>query len=373
MRLNARHRVLLAVTLIISAAFTVNLYIKYQRLSERYESQTNELSHLQAMFVEVEETLHQLNITLTSLETSPIVKAASMIISQVGLDYFNLYFHDPKVEIMPYDPNVTMVTFKYDIEIGDYSVEKDVWFYFHPKYTWPYGIPIEENLQPFKLTADEAIDLAVDAGLPDGPYELEAFISYVGPGDLFPLTGDEEKYVWRVVSWEDPPWANPRKRQSAHVNPQTGKVYKIRHGGLTYLESTVDTLEEALSHGVDGYVKLHYPEFPKSINLTTTEDNTFTLQASFKSYLENITQVALTIDPYNTDTYWIHSRTGDQLRKYLSYDPSGVIILDAGETLNITCTLRLPPSEEEFSFKPRSLRGLGIGAENMLLVADFGT
>ena len=301
------------------------------------------------------------------------MKAASMIISQVGLDYFNLYFHDPKVEVMPYDPNVTMVTFKYDIEIGDYSVEKDVSFYFHPKYTWPYGIPIEENLQPFKLTADEAIDLAVDAGLPDGPFELEAFISYVGPGDVFPLTGDEEKYVWRVVSWEDPPWANPRKRQSSHINTHTGKVYGVWHGGKTYTEDLVDTEDEAFSHGVDGYVKLHYPEFPKAINLTNTEDFTFTLQMSFKSYVEDITEVKVNVDPNNTDTYWLHSRTGDQLRKYLSYDPNGVIILDAGETLNITCTLRLPPSEEEFSFKPRSLRGLGIGAENKLLVADFGT
>ena len=60
--------------------------------------------------------------------------------------------------------------------------------------------------------------------------------------------------------------------QSAHVNPHTGEVYKIRHGGLAYQESTVDTLEEALSHGVDGYVKLHYPEFPTSINLTNTEE-----------------------------------------------------------------------------------------------------
>lgn len=373
MRLSARVSVLLAATLIVSAAFTVNLYFKYQSLSERYESQTNELSHLQAMFIEVEEALHKLNITLTSLETSPTVKAASMIISQVGLDYFNRYFHDPVVEVAPYDPNVTMVTFKYDIQIGDYSVEEEVFFYFHPKYVWPYGIPIEENLQPFTVTADEAKDLAVDAGLPGGPYELEAYISYVGPGDVIPLTGDEEKYVWRIVSWEDPPWANPRKRQSAHVNPHTGKVYKIRHGGKTYLEEHVDTSEEAFFHGIDGYVKLHYPELPKSINVTNAEDFTFTLQASFKSYVENVTEVEITFDPYNTDTYWIQTDTGDRLREYLSYYPNGVIILDAGETLNITCTLRLPPSEEVFSFKPRALRGLGIGAENILLVADFDT
>jgi len=371
-RLNTRQTILLAATLIISAAFIINLNNKYRRLSEKYELQTTELYHLQAMFTEVEEILHQLNITFTSLETSPAVKAANMIISQVGLEYFNQYFHDPMVEIAKYDLNTTIVTYKYDIEVGDYTVEKDVSFYFHPKYTQHYGIPIEGNLQPFTVTADEAINLAVDAGLPDGPYELEAYISYVGPGDVVPLTGDEEKYVWRVISWEDPSWANPRKRQSAHVNPHTGRVYKVRHGGKTYMEEYVDTLEEALAHGIDGYVKLDYPEFPRTINLTNTENITFTLQVSFKSYVENITEARVTVDPYNTDTYWIHSNTGDLLRKYLSYDPSGVIIVDAGETLNITCTLSLPPSEEGFSFNRRALRGLGIGAENMLLVHDLG-
>jgi len=364
---------ILLVALIALSALHVDLNNKYLNLSESYDSQTTELAHLQTIFIEVEETLHKLNITLTSLETSPTVKAASMIISQVGLDYFNLYFHDPKVVITPYDPNVTLVTFKYDIEIGDYTVENDVSFFFHPKYTQHYGIPIEGNLQPFTVTADEAKKLAVDAGLPDGPYELEAYISYVYPGDVSPLTGDEEKYVWNVISWEDPPWANPRKRQSAHVNPHTGKVYKIRHGGKTYLEEYVDTLEEALSHGIDGYVKLDYPEFPRTINLTNTENITFTLQVSFKSYVENITEARVTVDPYNTDTYWIHSNTGDLLRKYLSYDPSGVIIVDAGETLNITCTLSLPSSEEGFSFNRRALRGIGIGAENMLLVHDIST
>lgn len=338
---------------------------KYLNLSESYDSQTTELARLQTALKEV--------VNLLSFETISTVKAANMIISQVGFEYFNQYFHNPTVEKAKYDSNTTIVTYKYDIEIGDYTVEKNVSFYFHPKYTQHYGIPIEGNLQPFTVTVDEAIELAVDAGLPDGPYELEAYISYVGPGDVLPLTGDEEKYVWRVISWEDPPWANPRKRQSAHVNPHTCRVYKIRHGGKTYREEYVDTLEEALSHGIDGYVKLDYPEFPQTINLTNTENITFTLQVSFKSYVENITEARVTVDPYNTDTYWIHSDTGDLLRKYLNYDPSGVIIVDAGETLNITCTLSVPPSEEGFSFNRRALRGLGIGAENMLLVHDIST
>ena len=375
-RIRCAHRtlvILLVGTFIVTSAIIINLNNKYLNLSESYDSQTTELAHLQTTLNEVEEVLNQLNITLASLETSPTVKAASMIISQVGLKYFNQHFHDPIVETAKYDSNTTIVTYKYDIEIGDYSVEKDVFFIFHPKYTQHFGIPIEENLQPFKVTADEAKILAVNEGLPDGPYELEAYIQYIGPGDVYPLTGDEEKYVWRIVSWEDPPWANPRKRQSAHVDPNTGEVYTIRHGGRTVHEAHVDTPEKALPYGVEGYVKLHYPELPKKIFLSKEENITFILHVSFTSHVEDLTEAKVTIDPHNSDTYWIHSSTGDQLRDYLNYEPNGEFIIEAGESVNITCTLHLPPSEEGLSFNRYSLHGLGIGAENILLVHDLDT
>jgi len=349
----------------------IELEQRYLSLSEKYYSQTLELEHLQSTLKEVEETLKQYNITLTSLETDPIVKAANTIISQVGVEYFNQYFHDPSVHTPQWNPNVTIVTYKYCIQVGNYTTEWNVPFYFYPNFMRHYGIPTENNLQPFTVTAEEAKKLAVDEGLPDGPYELEAYSQYVGPGDVYPLTGDEEKYVWRIVSWEDPPWANPRKRQSAHVDPITGEVYVIRHGGRTVQEEYVDTPEEALPYGVEGYVKLHYSELPQRINLTDTEDIIFSIQVSFISYVEGLNEVKVTIDPHYNDTFWIHSNYGERLRKYLSYEPSGVYVLKVGETLNITCTLHLPTMEQELSFNRYSLHCLGIGAENILIVHDL--
>jgi hypothetical protein len=350
----------------------IELEQRYLSLSEKYDSQTLELERLQSTLKEVEETLKQYNITLTSLETDPTVKAVNTIISHVGVEYFNQYFHDPSVQTPQWNPNVTIVTYKYRIQVGNYTTERNVPFYFYPDLTDHYGIPIENNLQPFSVTAEEAKKLAVDEGLPEGPYELEAYITYVGPGDLFPLTGDEEKYVWNIISWEDPPWANPRKRQSAHVDPITGKVYVVRlAGGRTYQEKNVDTPEEALSYGIEGYVKLHYSELPQRINLTSAEDFTYSILVSFVSYMEDLNEVKVTIDPYNYDTFWIHGRYEEMLRNYLSYEPSGVFILKVGETLNITCTLHLPTTEQELSFNRYSLHGLGIGAENILIVHDL--
>jgi hypothetical protein len=344
---------------------------RYLELSEKYNSQTTELDRLQSNLKESEETLKQYNITLTSLETDPKVKAANMIISQVGVEYFNQYFHDPTVHTPQWNPNVTIVTYEYYIQIGNYTTEWNVPFYFYPKFVQHIGIPDEKNLQPFIVTAEEAKKLAVNEGLPDGPYELEAYIQYIGPGDVYPLTGDEEKYVWRIVSWEDPPWANPRKRQSSHVDPVTGEVYVIRHGGRTVHEEHVDTPEEALPYGVEGYVKLHYSELPQRINLTEAENVTFTIKVSLISYVEDLNEVKIMIDPFNTDTYRVETSLGEKLRNYLTYEPSGVFNLKVGETLNITCMLSIPPSEQELSFNKRSLRGLGIGAENILIVHDL--
>lgn len=351
----------------------IELEQRYLSLSEKIDTQTLELNRLNSAIEEAEETLRQYNTTLKSLEAAPIVKAANIIISEVGVEYFNQYFHDPSVQTAQWNPNVTIVTYKYYMQAGNYSIDWSVIFYFYPNYELHYGVPVEGNLQPFTVTAEDAKRLAVEGGLPESSYELEAHIQYVGPGDVYPLTGDEERYVWRIVSWEDPPWANPRRRQSAHVDPVSGEVYVIRRGGRTLREEHVDTPEEALPYGVEGYVRLHYSDLPHRINLTDAEDFTFSIQLSFVSHVEDLNEVKVMIDPSYNDTYWIHSHLEESLRDYLSYEPSGDFVLKVGETLNITCTLRLPASGQELSFNRYSLHGLGINAEDILIVHDLDT
>src|SRR4030042_3010551 len=269
----------------------IELEQRYLSLSEKYDSQALELERLQSTLEEAEATIKQYNNTLTALEAAPIVRAANIIISQVGVEYFNRYFHDPSVEIARWNPNVTIVTYQYLMQVENYTVDWSVVFHFYPNLVMEYGVPIEGNLQPFTVTAEEAKRLSVKGGLPEGPYELEAFIQHVGPGDVYPLTGDEEKYVWRIVSWEDPPWANPRRRQSAHVDPVSREVYVIRHGGRTVSEELVDTPEEALPYGVEGDVRLHYSDLPRRINLTDADDITFSIQVSFISHVKALNEV----------------------------------------------------------------------------------
>ena len=362
----------LLVVLIFLGAVSLSQVAEINKLTREIGSQEEELANLQTTLYEIEETLRRQNITLSLLENDHIVKAANMIISQVGLEYFEQYFYAPNVTTPKFNTNVTWVLFKYRIQVGNYSTEWVVDFWFHPKYVQIHGIPKEGNLQPFTITAEEAQEHAVKGGLPGGPFNLESEIIYTGIADYSPTKGHEDKYVWRVVSWKDPPWASVRKRQTAYVDPHSGRVYTILQGGRTILEEDVDSLEKALSHGVDGYLKLNYVGLPERINLTESSSLTFTLQITHISHVENRADAKITLDPHKTDTYWIDTRIRNQLRDYLTYEPSGVFTLKAGETMNITCTLYTPDLDEELSFRKRSLRGLGMSTEKTLIVYDPG-
>jgi len=361
----------LAIAFIVSAAALIDTNNKYLDLAGRYSAQGTEIAHLQAILDRTEASLVSLNETISSLEKNPIVKAATMIISRVGVDYFKEYFHDPTTKATTYDANTIIVNYKYRIGVGEYVVDQNVSFYFHPKYVLSYGIPLESNLQPFNVTKEEAMRLAVEAGLPDGPYELEARILCMGGSDILPLRGYEDKYIWEVTSWNDPPWARTRTERHALVDPNTGQVYAIRMGGRGLDESQIDTAAEAEAQGIEGYVKLDYPELPQQIILTKDSNFTFTLRASFTSYNSSLPEVKLTVDPYYVDPYQIQSNLQDKLRDYITYEPSGVITLGDGESIDVVVTLRVPDGGQGITFNRWGLDCLGMGVDGVLIVSDL--
>jgi DNA-binding transcriptional ArsR family regulator len=222
----------LVVALIVSGVGLIELNNRYLDLSGRYNTQTVEKNYLQSALTASEASLSRMNSTLTTLEKNSLVKASTMIIDRVGIDYFNTYFHGPTVTTNIYNlPNVTKVNYLYRIELEGYVVDRNVTFYFHPTYVMQYGLPVEGNLQPFKITKDEAIRLALEAGLPDNKYGLEASIWRDGSTDILPLSPSADKYVWEITSWEDPTWARTRTFAFAQVDPITGEVYKSNGRG----------------------------------------------------------------------------------------------------------------------------------------------
>jgi len=361
--------ILTVVCLVLGGAF---LYQRnnMQLLQHQTTEQDNQIEILQHQLNLSTERLNQYNTTLISLEAIPLINATNMIIERVGIEYFNKYFSDPTSEITEYDQNVTLVTYKYHIEIGNYSTTSDVRFYFHPKYTMVFGLPIVENLQPFTVTSDEAKQYALAGGLPNSSYPLEAFIQYSWIGDVYPLQGYEEKYYWEIISWRDPPWARSRLHDIARVDALTGQVYPMSWGGSGLSESQVDTAEEAAAHGLDGYIKLSYPELPEHITLAKNDNVTFTIHISYVSYNESHQQAELIIDPYYVDPYMVQSNLADKLRDYVTYQPNGVLSVMAGEVLDVTVTVRVPDDVlDGLTFNTWALDGLGIASEGVLILS----
>jgi len=360
----------LVIALVISMVGLIDLNNRYLDLSSRYGAQSVEKTYLQSALAAAEASQNRLNSTLTALEKNPLVKAATMIINRVGIDYFNKYFHDPSVKT---DINFTIVVYKYRIQVGEYIVDHNVTFHFEPKWLMlGGGIPTQDNLQPFKVSEVDAKKLAIDAGLPDSPYALKAKIVGAFNIDIFPQPLYADKYIWKVTSYADPPWARTRTYTYAMVDPVTGEVYKTNgRGGMGLSESQVDTAAEAKAQGIDGYVKLDYPELPQQFILTKGSNITFTLRASFTSYNSSLREVRLTVDPYYVDPYQIQWNLRDKLRDYIVYEPSGVITLRDGESIDVVATLRVPDGGQGITFNRYGLDGLGIGVDGVLIVSDL--
>jgi len=160
-----------------------------------------------------------------------IDKAKEYIISNVGEDYFNTYFHLKDSMFIPEswrpenNPNETyMVVFDYNISIGDYSatIIAEMHFDSEGNITRAYGIPTEGYLMPFKIDREEAIRIASKAGLPSGTVGYTAQITHMIYQEL-------NAYVWAVETWLTlpPPNSDPAKGMYAMIDVKSGKVYGI--------------------------------------------------------------------------------------------------------------------------------------------------
>ncbi len=364
---------ILLITLAVSGLGILELNNRYAELSDQYQTQLTEKLKIAASLDSARQTINKLNATLITLGKNPLVKASTMLIDSVGLDYFNKYFHDPTVKSPYISGNDTSVTFKYRIEVGNYNVDQNVSFYFTKDYVLAYGIPTKDNLQPYRITADEARHLAVEAGFIEGQWGTQAEITAQFNID-YGTQVYAEKYLWQVVSYLDPPWARTREYVYALVDPISGEVYKINgRGGVSYTESQVDTAEKAAALGIDGYVKVEYPKLPDQIQIVRGGNYTFMFTVKYISYNSIKSSVKLYVDPLYRDPYEIQSNTVDRLRSLLTFKPMGNLTLKLGEKVDITVTFRAPDNGDlVFSFPKWALNGLGLGTDNTLIISDFG-
>jgi len=188
------------------------------------------------------EMLFLTDINATEMR-DPLEVAKSFIVSRVGEEYYEKYYSEPVVEYNPGHGNTThFVSLTYHITVGNYTGSQPIYLDFDPDWSLVDGaeyLPVVGNLQPFKVTLEQAKEIAIKAGIPVEPYGISANIfCYHGIYRDRP-TAYQGKYVWSVGTWIDPPGSNPRRNMYAVIDPNTGELYAVEQGGVGYIESSI--------------------------------------------------------------------------------------------------------------------------------------
>jgi hypothetical protein len=129
----------------------------------------------------------------------PEVQARELLIEAVGEDYFVEYFEFKGVQYNYWEPDawLTHIAYSYHIQVGNYTATREVYFHFDKmnRFIGSQGVPPADNLMPFKVSKEEAINTALGR-VTQSYLEVEAEILFVkrSVNDV-PLN----KYVWQVV------------------------------------------------------------------------------------------------------------------------------------------------------------------------------
>lgn len=154
----------------------------------------------------------------------------------LGEDYVRSHFHSPYVDKNPIEP-IYRVRYMYRLEVGDYQQDQEVLFDYNSLYSLDSTncMPSVDDLMPYSITQEQAINIAVKAELPVGSYPMEASLHY-RPTRVDNETGRgrEYRYLWVVKSWLDPPEAQIRGYMGAYVDPKTGQVIKVFEGSQRF-------------------------------------------------------------------------------------------------------------------------------------------
>jgi len=92
----------------------------------------------------------------------PRLQARSVLVDAVGEDYFNSFIELRGVQYTSFLPPKSAVAYDYHIQVGNYSTTCEVIFMFDlvNRLLYSRGVPPSDNLMPFNITQEEAINIA---------------------------------------------------------------------------------------------------------------------------------------------------------------------------------------------------------------------
>jgi hypothetical protein len=130
---------------------------------------------------------------------------------------------------------------------------------------------------------------------------------------------------------------------------------------LTHIE--IRNPEIALKYGVAGYLEITYPsDSPSSLSVDRGGQTNIDILLHFVSYTPEVTEAQVNIDPMSP--WGPRIEEGDVIfNELVSYNLSGNVSIEAGETVPVTMSIRVP---EDF---PSTIEAIPLGA--MGITADF--
>ena len=166
----------------------------------------------------------------------PFEQVEMIITARVGLDYFERYFD--RGGYQTHDGSAGSwnqhVDYNYHLEIGNYSNSVRVEFKFDLDdyllcyyYYLDNGLPGADNLMPFNVTCDEAIEIALsdNEGI-DPPLEVEARIGYMWRTRADTVIGINE-YTWIVLLYQDQRDASNGDIIEYFIDLYSGEILRI--------------------------------------------------------------------------------------------------------------------------------------------------
>lgn len=157
----------------------------------------------------------------------PEVQACELLIEAVGEDYFMEHFEFKGVQYNDWEPDawLTNIAYSYHIQMRNYTATQEVYFQFDKmnRFIGSQGIPPADNLMPFKISKEEAINIAL-VNVTQKYLEVDAEIRFIkrSVNDI-PLN----KYVWQVIFYITKKSASSGSMVEVLIDLHGGEIFEI--------------------------------------------------------------------------------------------------------------------------------------------------
>jgi len=130
---------------------------------------------------------------------------------------------------------------------------------------------------------------------------------------------------------------------SSSLEPNEPNFEEMEMVGVPLLtDIEIRNPEIALQYGVTGYLEITYPsDSPSLLSIDRGGEININILLHFVSYTHEVTEAQVNIDPKGPGGYKIEYLDVN-FREFVSYNPSGNIVIKAGETIPVIMNIRIP-------------------------------